>query len=760
MALLALALALVAVRPALGAQLPCRAPDARSVMPNGPVKLMIRNAAGVAKQIYTRSHALLIGQSAYQFGDAGLKQLATVPHELENLKAALESQGFDVSLYLNLDSSALQSVIECHLEHALPSDPQMRFLFWYAGHATTLHEGMVPEGDGFMLPVDVQRVPGKRVSDAEAKRKGLRYSMFIHWARDVVNAKHALFVFDSCFSGVLLDVPTRSDYLPPSPDKPRPPAYVLSDEVQMPSREFLTSGTASQEVPAAGLFADYFTKAILGERRDADANRDNVLIGDELVLFMKQFVAQDSRTQTPTYGRLTDKRYKGEIVFTLPPVPTGASLTATLALPAAPAAGEAGIMKPVFIGTVGGSRSDDSAAASRGGAGEGAGTTLVQFFITDGYLSTERTACDSNCDTLGNSKQYRLALTLPAGAPSGALLDVPELHCIAGPCAASSKIVEGPSLSPDKLSASVSLLAWGEPSTWRLVSRLVMPSAHVAVSEAATGSGTTGAGRQTGSASGSGITRVPGSTGAAAVAVDTQAVVDSHTGKVNQINTNQITIVSNKPALNLAEDAALQSLLTAIESDDTKVRRSARVELAAAIARTQPDTVTQLIRRMPGASYRYQIGMAQALGAVPGGWLSGDAGSRRVLVGLRTKRARDAGIDPTLRKLVDGAVLNQRVFAYYEISKNHWLTDKGRLKPRSKPEHPLPAFATLQAGDLLLAEDEVWLRAGSGAAFSTVGLLKGGQCLRVVQRDQAHQSADTSGGWLQVLVRPLCTFGA
>jgi hypothetical protein len=739
MSMALLALVLMAGRQATAAQPPCRAPDARSLMPDGPVKLMIRNAAGVAKQIYTRSHALLIGESAYRFGNGGLPPLAAVPHELENLKAALESQGFDVSLYLNLDSSELQSVIECNLEHELPSDPQMRFLFWYAGHATTLHEGMAEEGDGFILPVDVQREPGKEVSNDEAKRKGLRYSRFIHWARDVINAKHALFVFDSCFSGVVLDHPTRSDYVPPSPDKPRPPAYALSDEVQKPSREFLTSGTAEQKVPAAGLFAEYFTKALLGERREADGNRDNVLLGEELELFMKQYVAQDSRTQTPTYGTLRDKRYKGEILFTLPPVPVGATLTATLA---SPTSGASGTMKPVFIGT---------AAGSRSGAGESAEPTLVQFFVTDRLLTTERTACDSNCDTLGNSKQYRLALTLPAEAPSGALLDVPELQCVAGPCAAGSKIVDGPSLSADKLSASVSILAWGEPSTWRLASRLVMPSASVAVS------GQTGAGSETGISSGSGIGSVPGAPGTAAVATDTQVVVDSRTGKVNKIKTDHITIVSNKPAPNIAEDATLQSLLTAIENDDTMVRRSARAQLAAAIARTHPDTVTQLIRRMPGASYRYQVGMAQALGAVPGGWLSGDAGSRTVLLGLRMKRARGAKVDPTLRELVNGAVLNQRVFAYYEIGTNRWLTRKGRLKPKNKPKYPLPAFDTLQAGDVLLAEDEVWLRAGSGAAFSSVGLLRGGQCVRVVQRDQAYQSADASGGWLQVLVRPRCT---
>lgn len=82
------------------------------------------------------------------------------------------------------------------------------------------------------------------------------------------------------------------------------------------------------------------------------------------------------------------------------------------------------------------------------------------------------------------------------------------------------------------------------------------------------------------------------------------------------------------------------------------------------------------------------------------------------------------------------------MFAYYETSANRWPTHKERLKAKSKPEHSLPAFATLQAGDLVLAEDEVWLRRGSSTAFSTIGLVKGGQYLRVLQRDQAHQSAD------------------
>ena len=71
--------------------------------------------------------------------------------------------------------------------------------------------------------------------------------------------------------------------------------------------------------------------------------------------------------------------------------------------------------------------------------------------------------------------------------------------------------------------------------------------------------------------------------------------------------------------------------------------------------------------------------MARALGAVQEVWLSGDAGSRTVLIGLRTKGASGKSIDPMLLELVDGAVLNQRVFAYYEISTDRRLTNKGRL---------------------------------------------------------------------------------
>ena len=126
-----------------------------------------------------------------------------------------------------------------------------------------------------------------------------------------IRAKHALFVFDSCFSGSFF--------------KMRAAPEVIALKTTQPVRQFITSGGADQQVPDVSVFRKEFVAALEGA---ADLNRDGYILGSELGSYLEDKVTNYSRqTQTPQYGKIQDRNLdKGDFVFALanPTGPTGA----------------------------------------------------------------------------------------------------------------------------------------------------------------------------------------------------------------------------------------------------------------------------------------------------------------------------------------------------------------------------------------------------------------------------------------------------
>ena len=121
----------------------------------------------------------------------------------------------------------------------------------------------------------------------------------VGWARRI-EARHALFVFDSCFSGTIFK--TRSEV----PD----PSYVSSLTAR-PVRQFLTAGRAGEVVPQKSIFVPALIRGLSG---DADFTEDGYVTGSELALFLQSELAGTG--QTPQYGRLREHEYsEGDYVF-------------------------------------------------------------------------------------------------------------------------------------------------------------------------------------------------------------------------------------------------------------------------------------------------------------------------------------------------------------------------------------------------------------------------------------------------------------
>lgn len=179
-------------------------------------------------EFYNKSFALLVGESSYP-----QKPLPDVPAEMRKLRSVLESQGFDVSLFLDVKSADFSNVIECFIAKTVGTNPEARVVVYVASHGITRNG---PTGQvGYLLPIDAL-LP---TEDPTFQLKAVRISKFLDWA-EALEVKHALFIFDACFSGII--TMSRSGTPPRQPLS----GYVFSDNVQKPLREFLRPAPPSR----------------------------------------------------------------------------------------------------------------------------------------------------------------------------------------------------------------------------------------------------------------------------------------------------------------------------------------------------------------------------------------------------------------------------------------------------------------------------------------------------------------------------------
>ena len=83
-----------------------------------------------------------------------------------------------------------------------------------------------------------------------------------------MQSRHVLFVFDSCFSGTVLNL--RAGVTPRQ----------ISERVKHPVRQFITAGRANEPVPDYSVFKQEFLDLIQGKAKDPFP--DGYITGEEL----------------------------------------------------------------------------------------------------------------------------------------------------------------------------------------------------------------------------------------------------------------------------------------------------------------------------------------------------------------------------------------------------------------------------------------------------------------------------------------------
>jgi formylglycine-generating enzyme required for sulfatase activity len=274
-----------------------------------PAAVDLRVPGQPSQRLYAESHALVIGASNYR---AGWSRLPGVSTDVAAVSRLLEQQGFQVTQVMDPTRDQLDAALR-NFAAGPGQGPDNRLLVYFAGHGHTLTSNAGSKL-GYIVPVDAPR-PDR---DPRGFRR-LAYSMeSVQVVARQIESRHALFLFDSCFSGTIFR--SRSGV----PDN-------ISDKTSRPVRQFITAGDADQVVPDESIFRKQLEAAL--RDGDADLNRDGYITGTELGSFLEDTVTNYShRTQTPRWGKINDPDLdKGDFVFARGPAP------APVAPPPAPA---------------------------------------------------------------------------------------------------------------------------------------------------------------------------------------------------------------------------------------------------------------------------------------------------------------------------------------------------------------------------------------------------------------------------------------
>ena len=271
---------------------------------NRGMKISVRTKTGEEIELYKASYALIVGNGHYR---NGWDPLLGATRDVQEVASALKTHGFNVTLKTDLTKDKFEDAFETFVQNGKNEDA--RLLFYYAGHGYTeeLADG---EHLGYLVMVDA---PFPKSGGIDGSKSVDMESLVTQSRR--MQSRHVLFVFDSCFSGTILNA--RSQI---------PPPYV-SNNVKYPVRQFITAGRADEIVPDHSVFKEAFLNLVKGIA--PEPIEDGYITGAELGLYLKNEVPKYNRGQNPQYGKINNpKLNQGDFVFVLPrEAPPGEALS-------------------------------------------------------------------------------------------------------------------------------------------------------------------------------------------------------------------------------------------------------------------------------------------------------------------------------------------------------------------------------------------------------------------------------------------------
>ena len=261
------------------------------------MKITVRTEDAGELALYKDSYALVIGNGAYPVKN-GWNPLPGAINDVTEVAEALERHGFNVTLKIDVTKSEFNKAFSEFI-YKSGKDRDNRLLFYYAGHGYTT-KSATGEDLGYLVMLDTPHPENA----AEFDLHSVDMVKFVSDSKKI-HAKHVLFMFDSCFSGTILNL--RNSVTPPH----------ITDRIKNPVRQFITAGRADEPVPDISEFKKAFLNLLEG--RVDEPTPDGYLTGVELGDYLYRTVPKFSQGQHPQHGKIHDQQLNtGDFVFVLP----------------------------------------------------------------------------------------------------------------------------------------------------------------------------------------------------------------------------------------------------------------------------------------------------------------------------------------------------------------------------------------------------------------------------------------------------------
>ena len=261
------------------------------------MSVTVRTEDGEEFALYKDSYALVVGNGDYLTKN-GWNPLPGAVNDVKEIAEVLKRHGFNVTVKIDVTKAEFNKAFSDFI-YKSGKDKDNRLLFYYAGHGYTT-KSATGEDLGYLVMLDTPHPE----NEAEFDLYSIDMVKFVSDSKKI-HAKHVLFMFDSCFSGTVLNLRNRAT--PPH----------ITDRIKNPVRQFITAGRADEPVPDRSEFKKAFLNLLEG--RVEEPTPDGYLTGIELGDYLYRTVPKFSQGQHPQHGKIHDQQLNtGDFVFVLP----------------------------------------------------------------------------------------------------------------------------------------------------------------------------------------------------------------------------------------------------------------------------------------------------------------------------------------------------------------------------------------------------------------------------------------------------------
>ena len=257
---------------------------------------LLCGAAARAQESFANSYAIVVGVDDY--ASLGLARLSNAETDANAVARYFGAQGYQVTALVGAQAATKARVADAVKAIAARIGERDRFVFFFAGHGKTRRT----EG----LDVAYLVVPGGR--DRNDAASLISTGDIADWSRQLDKARHQLFIFDSCYAGLMGQFQTRAagDVPPPQFDSE---VFLVRDLASRRVRQYLSAGGEDQEVLDNGPNRlSWFTYFLLKGMEPGVASRrqSGLITFSELASYVQALSANPKHT--PAFGSLAGHR--------------------------------------------------------------------------------------------------------------------------------------------------------------------------------------------------------------------------------------------------------------------------------------------------------------------------------------------------------------------------------------------------------------------------------------------------------------------